>query len=118
MKKIKCSLGRLSEIVNDGSPYVIYINRETSWVEISDSWPEECEELIPTPYVDFLYSQNQALGDYIWENDLVIPKGMSARGYLRRTGQLYDFYEYHNTILDEKMLDWCKENQIIIEFVA
>ena len=68
--------------------------------------------------VNELYSKNAALNAYISEQNICEPESMSARKYLRETGQIFDFQEFFERILREKMTEWFRENHVDIVFNA
>jgi len=100
-----------------GVDSVTFFNRETLEFETyEEDEIEESKKLLRIPYDCELYNENKVLGEYIAINNIDIPRFHSARGYLRETGQIYDFHEYRDVVFVKKLNEWFKENQIEVEF--
>lgn len=117
MKNIQC---HFHEILNrEGLDFLTYVNLETCSLEVhAVDEVEESDVLRQIPYVNELYSENKVLNEYISEQNICIPESMSARKYLRETGQIFDFQEFFEKILREKMTEWFRENHVEIVFNA
>lgn len=78
---------------------------------------EEKGEIVIFPWKEELYPYGKAMRDFLQENDIIVPRGTSAIGYLKSQGENFDFYEYRNQELKAKLLKWLEEKKLPIEII-
>lgn len=119
MNKIKCTGSNYEELVyTDRLEDAIYIDMNKLEIVVCDSDQEESDTLIKIPSQEELISENALLGEFIMDCDLDIPRGKSARGYLRENDLSGGFYGCQSEETVKALQRWLQERQIEIEFTA
>lgn len=71
-------------------------------------------KIIPT--WDEFADYGQCIREYLYENNLVIPRGMSAGRYLREKGCYFDFLEYRRDVARLNFDAWMAENDLTLQY--
>ena len=74
-------------------------------------------EVIIFPTEDYLYPYNEAMRDYLNDNEIEVPSKRKAIGYLAENGDQYDFYSYRGEEVKKRLLTWWESRKIPIEII-
>ncbi len=113
----------LDEIINrQRGEYYACFNRTNNEVEVFEaSFSQKNlalkEDIIFFPTDEELYPYKEAVGDFLAENDIEVPRRRKVRPYLRECGYLYDFDEFRDREVKRRLLIWMDENDIQLETV-
>lgn len=109
----------LTELFNHPEVAVTsYANLKEHCIEVFEHEVQETDNLIRIPYRDELCSYNQTVGEFIDEWNLIIPRKMSARRYLREQGYIQEFYAFWNEKAAKKLLEWLEYHHIKSSIIA
>ena len=100
----------LVELINHPeSPIISYINLDKKCVEIYEDEVQVEKHLVRIPFKEELVSYTEAVGEFIEERDLSIPRRVSAKKYLIKQGYIHEFYDYWNNKAVSKLKDWLEK---------
>lgn len=74
-------------------------------------------EVIIFPTEDYLYPYNEAMRDYLNDNEIEVPSKRKAIGHLAENGDQYDFYSYRGEEVKKRLLTWLESRKIPIEII-
>ena len=83
---------------------------EDGWKAIREL--REAGKVIRIPTYEELYPYGQAMYDYLCDNRLNVPYGMSAKHYVHEKGRIHDFYAYRAETQTLELNKWLKEHNI------
>lgn len=122
-KKQSCKKKSLDEILNsDRGECKSYYDKVNKTVDMCDDIIDledrlDEGEVIIFPTKDDLYPYNKAMRDYLNDNEIEIPSGRKAIGYLAENGDQYDFYSYRDEEVKKRLLTWLESQKIPIEII-
>lgn len=113
----------LHEVLNcEKSECRVYFNRTNSEIEICDDFFSLRNYVLDSDIVFFptdekLYPYCEAMGDFLDEHEIEVPRGEKAESCLRKNGLIYDFYAFREEEIKSRLLDWLNENDIQLEII-
>lgn len=113
----------LHEVLNhEKSECRVYFNRTNSEIEVCDDFFSlrnrvSDDNIVFFPTDEKLYPYCEAIGDFLNEHNMDVPRGRKAGTYLRENGFIYDFYAFREEEIKSRLLVWLNENDIQLEII-